>query len=73
MLKKLAVAVAKATLALCVVVVFVIGVRIVEWLIESAVGNIFLWDILAIVICFCWLVYFFYKPQKGGNHADREG
>lgn len=73
MLKKLAVAVAKATIALCVVVVFVIGLRIVEWLIESAVGNIFLWDILAIVICFCWLVYLFYKPKKGGNHADREG
>lgn len=70
MLKQLMKAVLKAFGMLLLVTVFIIGLRFIEYVIETATGNIFLWDIGCLVICFCGLVYFCYT-KKEDRRADR--
>lgn len=56
-------AIAKAFVMLLLVVIFIIGLRFVEILIETAADNCLLWDITCVVLCFCWLVYTCYKGR----------
>ena len=70
MLEQLMKAVLKAFVMLLLAVVFVTGLRFIEYLIEAATGNIFLWDIGVLVLCFFGLVYFCY-PKKEKDDAVR--
>lgn len=72
MLKQLIKAVMKAFGILMLVTVFIIGLRYIEYVIETTMGNIYLWDIGCLVFCFCILVFFCYT-KKEKRHADREG